>query len=256
MYIYLHGLPWWLSGKEAACNAGDMHSIPGLGRFPGEGCGNPLGYSCLENPVDRGAWSQSSWWRLMKTEQKNPGELLTPADEAADHLTCKLVAASLPPSKTYMPWSMWVSVLSLDTMNNAGISFKVITLSISETLFISFRSQGWKGQSWDSEQTRLACVSSVRHCKVTASQEGREGRCACSIEHVVSGFRPPWTQSSQVYNLACPLTDGETWGELPNLSLLQFPPPQMGLIIILKSKTVCRVRALTQLHSLQQCPGL
>lgn len=81
----------------------------------------------------------------------------------------------------------------------------------------------------------MACVSSVRHCKVTASQEGREGRCTCSIEHVVSGFGPPWSQTSQVYNLACPLTDGETWGELPNLGLLQFPPPQMGLIIILKS---------------------
>ena len=60
LYIYIHGLPWWLSGKEAACNAGDMHPIPGLGRFPGEECGNPLEYSCLENLVVRGACSQSS----------------------------------------------------------------------------------------------------------------------------------------------------------------------------------------------------
>ena len=38
------------------CNAGDLGLIPGLGRSPGEGNGNPLQYSCLENPVDRGAW--------------------------------------------------------------------------------------------------------------------------------------------------------------------------------------------------------
>ena len=43
-------------GKESACNAGDLGSIPGLGRFPGEGNGNPLQYSCLENPMDREAW--------------------------------------------------------------------------------------------------------------------------------------------------------------------------------------------------------
>ena len=43
-------------GKESACNVGDLASIPGLGRYPGDGDGNPLKYSCLENPMDRGAW--------------------------------------------------------------------------------------------------------------------------------------------------------------------------------------------------------
>ena len=42
-------------GKESACNAGDLGSIPELGRSPGEGNGNPLQYSCLENSMDRGA---------------------------------------------------------------------------------------------------------------------------------------------------------------------------------------------------------
>ena len=42
--------------KEFACNAGDLGSIPGSGRSPGEGNGNPLQYSCLENSMDRGAW--------------------------------------------------------------------------------------------------------------------------------------------------------------------------------------------------------
>ena len=43
-------------GKESACNAGDLSSIPGSGKPPGEGNGYPLQYSCLENSMDRGAW--------------------------------------------------------------------------------------------------------------------------------------------------------------------------------------------------------
>ena len=50
------GLPWWLTGKESATIAGDMGSIPGLGRSPGKRNGNPRQYSCLENPMDRGMW--------------------------------------------------------------------------------------------------------------------------------------------------------------------------------------------------------
>ena len=60
MYIYAHlyiiymRLPKWLSAKESACNAGDPGSISGSGRSPGEGKGNPLQYSCLGNPMDKG----------------------------------------------------------------------------------------------------------------------------------------------------------------------------------------------------------
>ena len=49
------GFPDSLVGKESACHAGDQGSIPGLGSSSGEGNGNPLQYSCLENPTDRGA---------------------------------------------------------------------------------------------------------------------------------------------------------------------------------------------------------
>ena len=49
------GLPLWLHGKEPACQAEDMGSIPGLGRSPGEENGNSLQYSSLGNPMDRGA---------------------------------------------------------------------------------------------------------------------------------------------------------------------------------------------------------
>ena len=52
-------------GKESAINAGDLGSIPGLGRSRGEGNGNPLLYSCLGNPMDRGAW-QATVHRVTK----------------------------------------------------------------------------------------------------------------------------------------------------------------------------------------------
>ena len=58
MYVCVE-FPNGSAGKESTCNAEDTEdegSIPGLGRSPGEGNGNPLQYSCLENPMDRGAW--------------------------------------------------------------------------------------------------------------------------------------------------------------------------------------------------------
>ena len=48
--------PGGSDGKASVYNVGDLGSIPGSGRFPGEGNGNPLQYCCLENPMDRGAW--------------------------------------------------------------------------------------------------------------------------------------------------------------------------------------------------------
>ena len=52
---HLLGFPAGSDSKESVCNAGVLGLIPGLGRSPGEGNGNPLQYSCLENPMDRGA---------------------------------------------------------------------------------------------------------------------------------------------------------------------------------------------------------
>ena len=49
MYL-CHGFPWWLRGKEVASNVGDPVLISRSGPYPGEGCGNPLQYSYLENP--------------------------------------------------------------------------------------------------------------------------------------------------------------------------------------------------------------
>ena len=52
----LQGFSGGSDGKESACNAGDLSSVPRLGRSPGEGNGYPLQHSSLENPMDRGEW--------------------------------------------------------------------------------------------------------------------------------------------------------------------------------------------------------
>ena len=70
LFITKLGLPCGSDGKESACNAGGPGLIPGSGGYPGEGNGNPLQYSCLENTMDRGAWwatdhgTAKSWTRL------------------------------------------------------------------------------------------------------------------------------------------------------------------------------------------------
>ena len=54
-YPVFLGFPGGSDGEEFTCNSGDLSSVPGLGRSPGEGNGNPFQYSYLENPMDRGA---------------------------------------------------------------------------------------------------------------------------------------------------------------------------------------------------------
>ena len=61
-------LPGGSDGKASACNVGDPSSIPGSGRSPGEGNGNPLHYSCLENPIDRGAWQATVQHGVAKSQ--------------------------------------------------------------------------------------------------------------------------------------------------------------------------------------------
>ena len=56
------GLPLWLSVKNPPADAGDAGLIPGSGRSPGAGSGNPLLYSCLGNPTNRGVWQATVHW--------------------------------------------------------------------------------------------------------------------------------------------------------------------------------------------------
>ena len=69
----MQGFPHSSVGKESDCNAGDLGSIPGSGRFPGEGNGNPLQYSCLENPTDSGAWQAT----VYESQESDTTELLS-----------------------------------------------------------------------------------------------------------------------------------------------------------------------------------
>ena len=64
------GFPGDSDRKASACDVGDWGSIPGLGRHPGEGNGNPLQYSCPENPMDRGAW-----WAILHGVAKSQTQL-------------------------------------------------------------------------------------------------------------------------------------------------------------------------------------
>ena len=93
------GFPCSLVGKESACSAGDPGLMPGLGRSPGEGNGNPLQYPCLEKLTDRGAW-----WAAVRGSQRvghnqaiNPNSYLeyirgfigSSADKKKIHLQCR-----------------------------------------------------------------------------------------------------------------------------------------------------------------------
>ena len=65
IYVYVQGFPGGAEVKASACNVGELGLILGSGRSPGEGNGNPLQYSCLENPMDGGAW-----WAIVHGSQR------------------------------------------------------------------------------------------------------------------------------------------------------------------------------------------
>ena len=79
LFVTTLSFPCGSDGKESACNVGDSGSIPGLGRSPGEGNGNPLQYSCLENSVDRGAWRAA----VHRVTESATSEWLTLSDSNA-----------------------------------------------------------------------------------------------------------------------------------------------------------------------------
>ena len=69
-HIYSLAFPGGSDGKASVYNVRDLGSIPGLGRLPGEGNGNPLQYSCLENPMDGGAWVQATIHGVAKSRER------------------------------------------------------------------------------------------------------------------------------------------------------------------------------------------
>ena len=79
------GFPGGSDGKESAHNAGDLGLISGSGRFPGEGNGNALQYSCLENSVDRGAW-RATVHEISESDTNEPLTLSLSSVIKASHL--------------------------------------------------------------------------------------------------------------------------------------------------------------------------
>ena len=125
--------PRWLSGRETTCQCRDegyMGSIPGSGRFPGGGNHNPLQYSCLKNPMDRGAWwamvhgvtkswTQPSNWVCMHAEVRGPekpspkililyliGLLWGPHEQSYVEVFCKLLRKYMSITHSYM-YAKW-----------------------------------------------------------------------------------------------------------------------------------------------------
>ena len=86
------GFPGGSDGKESTCNVGDLGWIPGLGRSPGGGHGNPLQYSCLENPTGRGAWRATAHGvRKSLYDQETKQALLTASLLCIPHCIKRIV---------------------------------------------------------------------------------------------------------------------------------------------------------------------
>ena len=123
-------LPRWFSGKESAYNAGDIGSIPGSGRSPGEGNGNPLQYSCLGNPMDRGAWEaivhgvtkSQAWpgdWARTHSGLTEPWETTSPVSGFPFHFP-------LPtPSSSSLRSLRWQQLSFLTTLQSTLLLFNL-----------------------------------------------------------------------------------------------------------------------------------
>ena len=116
--IIYTGFPGGLDGKDSACNAGDRGSIPGSGRCPGEGNGSPLQHSCLENPMDRGAW-RGAVHGVAKSQTQ------------LKWLSTQHSRTLFVPTQTWKP-PKWLSAVELV---NDSVSFPAV-LSISESVLL------------------------------------------------------------------------------------------------------------------------
>ena len=156
------GLLLWLRNKESTCSAGttgDTGSVPGLGRSPGGGNGNPLQYPCLENPMDRGAW-----WATVRGVTKSQTRLkqLSSSCSWADITDCW--GSSLGDSQRFIllierllffSRCIWLFCDPMD-YNPPGSSVRGISQArILEWVAISFS----KESSWPRNQIHISCMA-------------------------------------------------------------------------------------------------
>ena len=107
------GFPGGSDGKESACNAEDAGSVPGSGRPPGGGNGNPLQYSCLKNSTDKEPGGYSSWGHkeLDTTEQLTRLNITESYSKILSWLECFLSLKTKPASQPQIPWPSWQGFL-------------------------------------------------------------------------------------------------------------------------------------------------
>ena len=130
IYIYAYvGFPGGSAGKESSCNAGDLGSIPRWGRSPAEGNGIPLQCSCLDNPVDRGAWRATLHWGCKEsdgTEELNTAYIyicIFKIDYAASAKSIQLCPTLCHPIDGSPPGSPVPGILQARTLEWVAISF-------------------------------------------------------------------------------------------------------------------------------------
>ena len=129
---------WWLSGKESTCNAGDTGLTPGLGKSPGEGNNFPLQYSCLRNPMGRGAWwatvrgvtkeSDTTSWR---TSNNNVSLDISATASPSIHLLMDIEAVFV----SWILWTMLQRILSLSVLHK----WQLLRCTLPPPLFRSSR---------------------------------------------------------------------------------------------------------------------
>ena len=146
--------------KESACNAGDLGKITGLGRSPGEGNGNPLQYSCLENPMERGAW----WATVCGVAR------------VRHNLATKLLLLLLRLSTS--PTSSILLLFSFYRRGNGATGCFSIFSSVTQ--FVSCRVKCWTEAFWlQSLNSAIIKIYWLADC--------------CSVAQTVKLFATPWT---------------------------------------------------------------
>ena len=138
---YSQSFPCSSADKESVCNAGDMGSIPGSRRSPGKGNGSLFQYSCLENPMDRGAWQATvhGFARVghdLETKPPSSPFLLTPRAMSEVSQSCPTLCN---PMDCSLPGSLVHGILQARILKWVAISFS-------------------KGSSRPRDQTQVSCI--------------------------------------------------------------------------------------------------